>query len=657
MSAAMNTRNPSRYPTPARRKLQAFAFDPSLDVSLDTSMVNRIVLEIPWEALEPGPVGEYLELVDVDPASGLFYAPVDLDDRHLLAQDGLRPAEGNPQFHQQMVYAVTSATIEKFERALGRPVIWAVPRHPYAGEQRYQYLQRLRIYPHALREANAYYSPLKKALLFGYFTASTSDPGNNLPGGLVFTCLSHDIIAHEVSHALLESLHPRFIGPSNVDVLALHEAFADIVALFQHFSYPEVLRHQIARTRGDLSSDNLLGELAQQFGQAIGNRGALRSYIGERDKQTGEWRRKRPDPSKLRTTASPHERGSILVAAVFDAFLTIYRARVSDLIRIATGGTGVLPSGEIHPDLVNRLSGEAAKSADHILRICIRAMDYCPPVDVNFGDYLRALITADMDMMPDDRRSYRLAFIESFRHHGIYPAKVRSLSENSLMWQSPDELFNDTFKEAIKTSKELSELFTKHNPNLDRRSQFEQSCLNQVRFHTWLTTLAPSHVLETLGLNLSTDAPGSYYRKNGTPTLEVHAVRPAYRIGPNGRTIDDLVIEITQRRRGYYEVDTQRQVDTHEIDPPIPDFIFRGGTTLLLDLESRGVRYAIRKRINSEQRLDAMRRFLTRDIDPSLRMTYFGDYRRNYFQAMQQDLPLEPFALLHRESEIEEEVA
>jgi hypothetical protein len=652
----MNDKDQSRYPTPSKRKIRAFAFDPSLDISLDTAMINRIVLEIPWEQLDPGPVGEYLEVVDIDPASGLFYPPVDLDNRHLIAQDGLPPAEGNPQFHQQMVYAVASTTIEKFEQALGRPVIWAVPRHPSAGEHRYQYLQRLRIYPHALREANAYYSPIKKALLFGYFTASRDDPGNNLPGGMVFTCLSHDIIAHEVSHALLESLHPRFIEPSNVDVLALHEAFADIVALFQHFSYPEVLRHQIARTRGDLSSDNLLGELAQQFGQAIGHRGALRSYIGGKDKETGEWRRKRPDPNKLRTTTKPHDRGAILVAAVFDAFLTIYRARISDLIRIATGGSGVLPAGDIHPDLINRLAGEAAKSAGHILRICIRAMDYCPPVDVNFGDYLRALITADTDMMPEDHRGYRLAFIEAFRHHGIYLAKVRSLSEDSLLWQPPDREFASSFNGAVKSSKELGELFSKHNPNLDREALFERSCLNQARLHTWLTTSAPTHGLETLGFNLSPDAPGSIFRKNGAPTLEVHSVRPAYRVGPDGRTIDDMVIEITQRRRGYYDVQIQQQVDKREIDPPPPDFIFRGGTTLLLNLESGEVRYAIRKRINSVQRLDAMRRYLTRDLHPSLRVTYFGDYRRSYFQSMHQDSPVESFALLHRDSDFDEEI-
>ena len=146
-----------------------------------------------------------------------------------------------------------------------------------------EYVPRLRIYPHALREANAYYSPDKKALLFGYFPAGVGADGAGAAPLTVFTCLSHDIIAHEMTHALLDGMHRRFNEPSNPDVLAFHEAFADIVALFQHFSLPEVLRHQIAATRGDLASQNLLGELAQQFGQAIGKRGALRSAIGEVD--------------------------------------------------------------------------------------------------------------------------------------------------------------------------------------------------------------------------------------------------------------------------------------------------------------------------------------------------------------------------------------
>ena len=43
--------------------------------------------------------------------------------------------------------------------------------------------------------------------------------------------------------------------------------------------------------------------------------------------------------------------------------------------------------------------------------MCIRALDYCPPVDITFGEYLRALITADADLVPDDDRGYRVAMI------------------------------------------------------------------------------------------------------------------------------------------------------------------------------------------------------------------------------------------------------
>jgi hypothetical protein len=385
---------------PKSRQLNVFAFDPSLNLELEAATINQLSLRVPWEDLDPGPVGGYLEVVDVDPPSNMFYQPVDLDHKFFLAQGGLFPSEGTPQFHQQMVYAVASRTIANFEEALSRPVLWST--REVNGKE--SYVPRLRLYPHALREANAYYSPVKKAILFGYFPASSDIDSKILPGSIVFTCLSHDIIAHEVTHALLDGIHPNFNTPSNNDVLAFHEAFADLVALFQHFSYPQVLYHQIARTRGDLSSDNLLAELAQQFGQAIGNRRALRSAIGSK-----------ADPSLLSKTLEPHQRGSILVAAVFDAFLTVYKIRIADLLRISTGGTGVLLPGAIHPDLVTRMAEEAAQISQHLLTMCVRALDYSPVVDITFGEYLRALVTADYDVSPSDPDGYRIALMESFR--------------------------------------------------------------------------------------------------------------------------------------------------------------------------------------------------------------------------------------------------
>src|SRR5262249_56794945 len=173
-------------------------------------------------------------------------------------------------------------------------------------------------------------------------------------------------------------LHRYFIQPSNPDVFAFHEAFADIVALLQHFSHPEILRQQIAKTRGDLGQESSLGVLAAQFGEATGHRGALRQYLGEKNKETGTWAPISPKKEAIQKEMEPHARGAILVAAVFGAFANIYENQVRDLRRCATGGTGIFPAGDLHPDMVNRLADEAAKSALHLLRMCIRALDYVP---------------------------------------------------------------------------------------------------------------------------------------------------------------------------------------------------------------------------------------------------------------------------------------
>ncbi len=626
---------------PPFRRLRAYAFDPSLSMQLENALVNVVTMKVPWEfeletgkdILQPGPVGEYLEVVDVDPASDCFYAPVDLNQPYLLAQDGLAPSEGNPQFHQQMVYAIAMTTIRNFERALGRTAFWA-PHIIAEGSDGQaaatfteSYMQRLRIYPHALREANAYYSPQKKALLFGYFPASSNDSRYHLPGGTVFTCLSHDVVAHETTHALLDGMHRRFEEASNPDVLAFHEGFADIVALFQHFSFPDVLRQQIARTRGDLASENLLAQLAQEFGQATGSHAALRDALGAFD-ANGMWQRKEPDPLEIDCTFEPHARGSLLVAAVFDAFVSIYKSRIADLLRIATNGTGVLPAGQLHPDLVNRLASEAAKSAQHILNMCIRALDYCPPVDLTFGDYLRALITADYDLVRDDDLGYRLAIVEAFRQHGIYPLDVRSLSIDNLRWQEPtDPNFHPRVLPVLQKLRNML-----HEWNLSGRREEVYELFRQARaeLHDWLKGTARD-LQDVLGLDL----------RKPDAKFEVHSLRPARRVGPDGELLVDLVIEITQQKAGYFDLDIQDQVESGSLNPtPQADFIFRGGCSLLVDPLNSKVRYCIVKNILSAHRLARQRQFLTAGTEPSLRAMYFGS-------AIQSGLK-EPFAFLHR---------
>ena len=158
-------------PVPLTRSLRVYAFDPLLGYNPDFLQINETTLEVIWEELQPGPTGEYLEVVDIDPSTGCAYAPVDLNHPSALSQGGLAPSESNPRFHQQMVYAVAMKTIEFFEHALGRVALWA-PRFVKRlqnGEQTVEpfYVRRLRIYPHALREANSYLQPGEESAVVG----------------------------------------------------------------------------------------------------------------------------------------------------------------------------------------------------------------------------------------------------------------------------------------------------------------------------------------------------------------------------------------------------------------------------------------------------------------------------------------------------------
>ena len=624
----------SQPPAPTHRLLRGYAFDPSLATKLETALVSEMTYKVPWEPLRPGPIGEYLEVVDYDPPSGCYYAPVNLNDERVLAQNGLPPSEGNPQFHQQMVYAVAMTTIDRFERALGRKAFWTdrYPGHD-TDDPLDQYVPRLRIYPHALRMANAYYSRQKGAVLCGYFPATQDRSSGQFPGGAVFTCLSHDIIAHEVTHALLDGFHKYFMEATNPDVLAFHEAFADIVALFQHFTFPEVLAHQIARTRGDLSgSENLLAQLATQFGHSRGMHGALRDAIGRYDPDARAWVRHEPDPAELDETDQVHARGAILVAAVFDAFTSIYHNRTRDLMRLASGGTGVLPQGELHPDLVSRLSREAAKCAAQVLNICIRALDYCPPVDLTFGEYLRALITADMDLMPEDRHGYRVAFIEAFRRRGIYPNNVRTLSEDSLRWSHPGE---DPTRGPGEIAKEL-ETFMRE---IGMRTHIEGLRYLRDRQEIWLRTRdmrealhrAISERVENADAlqHITGLALGDYKlpdnvqvrRRDGKPVFQVHSLREARRLKDDGRALNQVFVTILQK-----------EVMVHEGR----EYAIRAGSTLVLDLDEGRVTYVVGKGLHNRERL--MRTIAFKEAQATgaaLSATYFGP-------------TAEQFAALHR---------
>jgi hypothetical protein len=378
---------PPQFCKPPFRSLRAYAFDPTSALTLDQAIANEVTLKVPWEDLTPGPVGEYVEVIDYDPESECFYAPVDLNAPPVLVQAGLPPAQGVPQFHQQMVYALVMSTIRHFERGLGRAVLWA-PRFEGLkdGSARESFVQRLRVYPHALRGEQTYYSPAKRALLMGYFPVDTTSAAGERLRTTSFACLSPATVAHETAHAILHGLQ-RTVGlADSADALAVQEALADLTGLFQQFAVPGFLRDGVDLTADLDRNQRLLEEMTARLAQPTGPQAELRKRIGAREE---------PAEKSLPLLPRFEERASALVAAVFAAFLAVWRQRCARLLALAGVVTAVPQplSGELR----EAASAEAAKCAAQLLHICIRAIDYCPPVDVTIGDYLRALVTADAE--------------------------------------------------------------------------------------------------------------------------------------------------------------------------------------------------------------------------------------------------------------------
>jgi hypothetical protein len=134
---------------PVSRPLKAYAFDPTQGKALGNYMT---VYGRHQPLLRAGPADKYLAVIDYDATNKCYYRPVDLDDPAVLIRSGLDPAETDPRFHQQIAYAVASETTRRFELALGRSIEWRFSRRRPGDPSKDG---SLRIFPHAMQEANA----------------------------------------------------------------------------------------------------------------------------------------------------------------------------------------------------------------------------------------------------------------------------------------------------------------------------------------------------------------------------------------------------------------------------------------------------------------------------------------------------------------------
>jgi hypothetical protein len=538
---------PSRRDFPHTQKFTIIAQDPAVRVN---GRILTAEVEVPAEELAPGPCGYRVNVIDYDASTGLLYSPAvatrrgDGRTRDPFAGKSDRALIGNPHFHAQNVYAIVMRTLARFEFALGRRVRWGSAGH------------QLHVAPHAFADANAFYSKEDRGLFFGYFADQRDRP--------VFTCLSHDIVAHETTHALLDGLRGRYMEPSSPEQAAFHEGFADIVALLSIFSLRDVVGALLAprsTAGGKLITskhltmaslkDSVLFGLGEQMGQALSSVRAsgLRSVALRRSVKLRPGRRSA-------STVEEHDLGEILVAAMLNAFLAIWLSRLAKI-------------GTVRPGLKNLslVVEEGARVADHLLTMAIRALDYCPPTDINFPDFLSAMLTIDHEVVPDDSKyGYRDALLENFRRYGIRPAAT---ADKGGVWRpcGGELRYGRTHFDSMLRDKEEVFRFLWENRDKDRLDITEKGY------------------------------------------VEVETVCPSHRIGPDGFILRETIAE-------YVQILTVRADELAKLGiakpREMPDWrrvrLFGGGA-LVFDEYGR-LKYQIRNRIDNAERQSRRLRYL-----------------------------------------------
>lgn len=518
------------------RRLTIVAQDPSIRVN---GKILRASVEIPAEELQPGPWGYRVQVVDFDSSTGNLYKPLKYHLKNGTDSDPFLQASdsqllSDPNFHSQNAYTIVMRILSRFEFALGRRVSWSFYGH------------QLKVAPHAFADANAFYSKDDQALLFGYF------PGRHR---MVYCSLSHDIVAHETTHALLDGLRERYTDPASPEQAAFHEGFADVVALLSVFALPDIVETII-----DLYSPNknpkqisakvltvpalrksLLMGLAKEMGRE------LPSMRGDALRRSAELV---PSKSYINDEeyVEPHRRGEILVAAVMNAFLAVWSNRLKAL-------------GHVAPGFLDRarVVEEGASIADYLLTMVIRALDYTPPVNLEFCDFLSAVLTSDNEINPNDSKyEFRKTLREMFEAYGMLPAAEGTDKEPGI-WAGPVTglTFDRSHFESMQ--RDPDEVFRFIWENRKRLQLYEN---------------AYSRVL---------------------------SVRPCLRIGPDGFALRETVAEYLQMIDLTAQELSRLKIEAPPEMPKEQQVRLFGGGTLIFD-EYGKVKFHISNRLDNEKR-------------------------------------------------------
>ncbi|MEV6268217.1 hypothetical protein AB0L64_13650 [Kribbella sp. NPDC051936] len=333
-------------------------------------------LKIPEEQNDrfvDGPACRRVAVVDFDPRTS---EPLTSAARFVPSKPGSvrgsYPDDGDPESPASIAinaFGIVFQTIRMFEGpdALGRQVSWA-----FDGDQ-------LLVVPRAGEWENSFYERATRSLQFFWFTPTGKKP--------IYLALSRDIVAHECGHALLDAVVPSLYDCSTAQSLAIHEAFADLVAVLMALDSGALRTAVLKRSNNTLGGANAFSTIAEEFGRATpGPGGIARTEL-----------RDLSNNSTLPELAGerPHVLSTVLSSIFYDTLRSIFTRQFdAEVAKSAIGETDTTVS--------DRAANKALPSAQIIFRrLLLRGIDYLPPGELSFADVGRATFAADKAIYPD----------------------------------------------------------------------------------------------------------------------------------------------------------------------------------------------------------------------------------------------------------------
>lgn len=264
----------------------------------------------------------------------------------------------------------------------------------------------LLVVPAAGSDMNAYYD--RRSLRFFYY---------NHKGRNVYFSDSSDIITHELGHAVLDAMRPDFWSVQSLEIWSFHEAFSDIVAMFNLMSYDAVVSRVLSETNGNLKASNSASRLAEEIGVLIRSVTNDPTYLPNALRDPAVETFHYVDPSTLpketknnRLAAECHSFGRVFSGAWYDAFTQIYNMLVSK-------GT--------QPEVAFRTSRDA----------CFSALIKAIPASPRVSNYYSAVAKCIVAVSKQSGLEYSDVFSRVFQEWGILKEEpMRSLS--SIEWTS-----------------------------------------------------------------------------------------------------------------------------------------------------------------------------------------------------------------------------